>query len=84
MLAKIAVLLNAIQFLIFGGDFNLIVDVHTDKKDGIPTTHSKSRHEEGITEKNFELTDIWRVLNQMAHVEKKKNRNLMQFRFFNY
>ena len=28
------------DFIIFGGDFNLVCDIHKDKKGGIPTTHS--------------------------------------------
>ena len=54
------------DFIIFGGDFNLVCDIHKDKKGGIPTTHSKWRDEEGILKKKFELTDIWRVLNPDA------------------
>ena len=38
-------------------------DMHKDKKGGIPTTHLKSRDEVEILKENFELTDIWRVLN---------------------
>ena len=54
------------DFIIFGGDFNLVCDIHKDKKGGIPSTHSKSRDEVEILKENFELTDIWRVLNPDA------------------
>ena len=54
------------DFIIFGGDFNLVGDIHKDKKGGIPTTHLKSRDEVEILKENFELTDIWRVLNPDA------------------
>ena len=33
---------------------------------GILTTHSKSRDKEEILKENFELTDVWRVLNPDA------------------
>ena len=36
------------------------------KKGGIPTTLLKSRDEVEIFKENFELTDIWRVLNPDA------------------
>ena len=51
------------DFIIFGGDFNLVCDIDKDKKGGIPSTHSKSRDEVEILKENFELTDIWRALN---------------------
>ena len=54
------------DFQIFGGDFNLVGDIHKDKKGGIPTTHLKSRDEVEILKENFELTDIWSVLNPDA------------------
>ena len=54
------------DFIILGGDFNLVGDIHKDKKGGIPTTHLKSRDEVEILKENFELTDIWRVLNPDA------------------
>ena len=46
------------DFIIFGGDFNLVGDIHKDKKGGILTTHLKSRDEVEILKENFELTDI--------------------------
>ena len=55
------------DFIIFGGDFNLVCDINKDKTGGIATTHSKSRDEVEILKENFELTDIWRVLNPDAH-----------------
>ena len=54
------------DFTIFGGDFNLVCDIHKYKKGDIPTTHSKSRDEVEVLKENFELTDIWRVLNPDA------------------
>ena len=41
------------DFIIFGGDFNLVCDIHKDKKGGIPTTHSKSRDEVEISKENL-------------------------------
>ena len=75
------------DFIILGGDFNLVCDIHKDKKGGIPTTHSKSRDEVEILKENFELTDIWRVLNPDATRftwRRKKPRNSMPFRLFPY
>ena len=54
------------DFIIFGGHFNLVCVIRKDKKGGIPSTHSKSRDEVEILKENFELTDIWRVLNPDA------------------
>ena len=51
------------DFLIFGSDFNLVCDINKDNKGGIPSTQLKSRDEVEILKENFELTDIWRVLN---------------------
>ena len=45
------------DFIILGGDFNLVCDLHKDKKGGIPSTHLKSRDEEEILKENFERTD---------------------------
>ena len=39
------------DFIIFGGDFNLVCDIHKNKKGGIPSTHSKSRDEVEILKK---------------------------------
>ena len=50
------------DFMVFGGDFNLVCDVSNDKKGGVTTTHAKSRDEVEIIKEKFELTDIWRVL----------------------
>ena len=50
-------------FVVFGGDFILVCDVSKDKKEGVTTTHLKSKDEvEAIREGSFELADIWRVL----------------------
>ena len=54
------------DFIVFGGDFNLVCDIHKDKKGGAPVTHWKSRDELECLKKKFELTDIWRVLNPDA------------------
>ena len=54
------------DFIVFGGDFNLVCDVFKDKKGGIATTHAKSRDEVESIKKKFELTDIWRTLNPDA------------------
>ena len=33
------------DFVVFGGDFNLVCDVSKDKKEGVPTTYLKSKDE---------------------------------------
>ena len=33
------------DFIVFGGAFNLVCDVHKDKKGGVPVNHWKSRDE---------------------------------------
>ena len=68
------------DFIILGGDFNPVCDIHKDKKGGIRTTLSKSRDEVEIFKENFELTDVWRVLNPDA----TRFRNSMPFRLFPY
>ena len=52
--------------VIFGGDFNLVCDVSKDKKGGVATTHLKSKDEVEAIREDFELADIWRVLNPEA------------------
>ena len=54
------------DFVVFGGDFNLVCDVSKDKKGGVATTHLKSRDEVEAIREYFELADIWRVLNPEA------------------
>ena len=51
------------DFVVFGGDFNIVCDVSKDKKGGVATTHSKSKDEVEAIREDFELADIWRVLN---------------------
>ena len=54
------------DFVIFGGDFNLVCDVSKDKKGGVATTHLKSKDEVEAIREDFELANIWRVLNSEA------------------
>ena len=53
-------------FVVFGGDFILVCDVSKDKKEGVATTHLKSKDEVEAIREDFELADIWRVLNPEA------------------
>ena len=50
-----------------GGDFNLVLDISMDKKDGNPVTHSKSLEEVKCILAELDLTDIWRDLNPAVH-----------------
>ena len=54
------------DFVVFGGNFNLVCDVSKDKKGGVATTHLKSKDEVEAIREDFELADIWRVLNPEA------------------
>ena len=49
--------------IIFGGDFNLVLDVLKDKKGGKPSTHQNSLKMVQNFQNNLDLTDIWRDLN---------------------
>jgi len=51
------------ESIIWGGDFNLVLDVSLDKKGGIPRTHHNSQNcVKGIME-DYDLIDIWRKKN---------------------
>ena len=49
--------------IIFGGDFNLVLDLLKDKRGGVPTTHSNSLKVLKSFQDNLDLTDIWRDFN---------------------
>ena len=49
--------------ILFGGDFNLVLDVLKDKKGRKPTTHQNFLKVVQIFQNNLDLTDIWRDLN---------------------
>lgn len=49
--------------IVFGGDFNLAMDIQKDKKGGIPVTHiNASKGVQHIIDL-LDITDIWRLLN---------------------
>ena len=50
------------DFIVLGGD-NLVCDVSKDKKGGVATTNLKSKEEVDAIREDFELADIWLVLN---------------------
>ena len=54
------------DFVVFGGDFNLVCNVSKHKKGGVATTFLKSKDEVEAIREDFELADIWRVLNPEA------------------
>ena len=58
------------DFIIFGGDFNLVCNIHKDKKGGIPTTHSKSRDKVEILRKILDQRTFGVSSNQMPHVSR--------------
>ena len=49
--------------IIFGSDFNLVLDILKDKKGESPSTHSNSLKVLKSFHNNLDLTDIWRDLN---------------------
>lgn len=51
------------EYLVLGGDFNLVQDISKDKKGGNASTHFKSLDEIEIIKEKLDLTDIWRDLN---------------------
>ena len=52
--------------IVWGGDFNLILDVQKDKKGGNPVTHKNSLKEVQNIANSLDLLDIWRVFNPDA------------------
>ena len=51
------------RFCNFWWRLQLVFDVSKDKKGGVATTHLKSKDEVEAIREDFELADIWRVLN---------------------
>ena len=51
------------DFIVLGGDFNLVCDVSKDKKGDVATTNLKAKEEVDAIREDFEPADIWRVLN---------------------
>ena len=49
--------------IILGGDFNLVLNVEKDKKGGLLRTHQKALAVVNQACEEFNLTDIWRILN---------------------
>ena len=54
--------------IIFGGDFNLVLDVVNDKAGGNKTAHQKSLKQMESIKENLDLMDIW----QIQHPETKR------------
>lgn len=49
--------------IIFGGDFNLVLDIAKDKKGGLARTHQKARDVVCELCEHLDLTDVWRAMN---------------------
>ena len=47
----------------WGGDFNLVLDVRKDKQGGRPVTHEKSLEKVKYIIDSLDLVDIWRMFN---------------------
>ena len=54
------------DFVVFGGDFNLVCDVSKHKKAGVATTFLKSKDKVEAIREDFEVADIWRALKPEA------------------
>ena len=54
------------EFLILGGDFNLVLDLDVDKQGGKQVTHTKSQAIVQASMKSMDLIDIWRELHPEA------------------
>ena len=50
------------DYLVIGGDFNLVQNLEKDKKGGNQTTHFKSLKEIENLKESMDLTDVWRDL----------------------
>ena len=64
--------------IIFGGDFNLILDIIKDKSGGKKTTHYKSLKKLESIMENLDLVDIWRIQNPdtKCYTWRRKNPNI--------
>ena len=49
--------------MVIGGDFNLVLDVEKDKKNGIARTHQNALEVVQDAMGNMELCDVWRIFN---------------------
>ena len=49
--------------MVIGGDFNLVLDVEKDKKNGIARTHQNALEVVQDAMENMELCDVWRIFN---------------------
>ena len=49
--------------VVIGGDFNLVLNVEKDKKDGLPRTHKNVRKTVCEIAEQFDFVDAWRLLN---------------------
>ena len=49
--------------VIIGGDFNLVLDIETDKKNGIARTHQNALKVVQEAMEDLELCDVWRLFN---------------------
>ena len=49
--------------VVIGGDFNLVLDVEKDKKNGIARTHQNALEVVQDAMENMEVCDVWRIFN---------------------
>ena len=49
--------------IIIGGDFNLVLDIEKDKKNGIARTHQNALKVVQNAMENLDLCDVWRIFN---------------------
>ena len=73
------------EYIVIGGDFNLVQNIEKDKKGGNNTTHFKSLVEIETIEESLDLSDIWASSpprNKTLYLEKKESRNSLSAGFF--
>ena len=68
--------------IVFGGDFNAVLDLKTDKRGGNPTTYSKSVQKINEIAANLHLTDIWRETHPDEYRFTWQQRRTLQIGFF--
>lgn len=61
--------------MIIGGDYNLVLDISKDKKDGLAKTHQKSVKVIKNFANELDLVDVWRAQNQEKRRYSWRRRN---------
>ena len=57
------IIINDSETLIVGGDFNTVIDINSDKKNGNTSNNKRNRDKINSILQNNDINDIWRILN---------------------